>query len=74
MVCTGAMSPVWVYRLSANPPPQICDALPAQAIVHAVLEVLEALVLQEEKVAAVEELDEDSWAEVTLPPLKVFPQ
>lgn len=31
---------------------------------HAVLEVLEALVLEEEKVAAVEELDEDSWAEV----------
>jgi len=32
--------------------------------VHAVLEVLEPLVLEEEKVAAVEELDEDSWAEV----------
>ena len=31
---------------------------------HAVLEVLEPLVLEEEKVAAVEELDEDSWAEV----------
>lgn len=31
---------------------------------HAVLDVLEALVLEEEKVAAVEELDEDSWAEV----------
>jgi hypothetical protein len=32
--------------------------------VHAVLDVLEALMLEEEKVAAVEELDEDSWAEV----------
>lgn len=42
MVYNGVMNLVYAHRFSANPPPQICDALPAQAIVHAVLEVLEA--------------------------------